>query len=249
MQKVLYLGMSDDIITPLLLFPDFDKLYIIDRSRDAFNLEDLFDGIKEMLITGKTLNIPFKNGDDCEHIRPTSIGGKCRIIKDRRTHNNKRWMLYFKFNGKNRKLIRYEQDFYNNWPTCMRNINHIIAIYSVPWDCLIVDHIRSNKKPTNGTHYLRDNVEKHVSLPFTWTCNANTHGFCTRKIAIINGRGHYMLIAQNPFLDPSRSAESQNEEPYFTEESRTEYLSQMTIKSFNNKWYMKFTHLKDSDFD
>lgn len=240
MQKILYLGMSDDIITPFLLYPDFDKLYIIDQSKHSYDLNVLFDGIKDILISGKTKSISCKYHKDEKNLDNVSIGGKCKIIKDRRTHNNKKWILRFMFNGKLRKLIRYEQDFFNKWPKCVKNINHIVSIYSAHWEYLVYDNADCtnivNKK--YRTYNLRNNVMEAVELPFTWTANGHCHPYFPEKLSVYNGRGQYKLMYKNECYDKN---DPYSDFEYFSDIDRAEFLRRVRIESFEGNWYQKYS--------
>lgn len=60
MKNVLYLGMADDIMSPLMLVPDLENLYVINLLAPAFSPDGTWEGlkndIKTILTDGSNIN-------------------------------------------------------------------------------------------------------------------------------------------------------------------------------------------------
>lgn len=136
LNKILYCGMADDILSPLLLVPDFTHLYVIDSFDSAFAENCTWEGqmqdIKNILLAGN---------DEKSHHRwvhlhykkewpVTSLDGPCKIISESLT--DKCWTLSFVYNGVQRELIYFfRRNFYNIWPEEINNINHFMSMGAV----------------------------------------------------------------------------------------------------------------------
>lgn len=224
-QKILYLGMDDDIITVLKLFPHFDKLFVIDYNMYKTKHDDLFNYIITILTTGK---ITHRHSS-----KIINIGIKCDIIKNVRTNDGTRWILKFMMGGKIRKIVRYEQDFYNIWPKSVKNINHIIGIGAMHWDCLRYDRARCDipTPPKNvQTHVLRNMFIERTILPFTLIVYEFLHDYVDDIILLTNtGRGedHYTrLVDDDEYNDRIVT--------YVIS------LARITITKFPRRWYYKY---------
>lgn len=263
LNNVLYLGMGDDIITPLLLQPDFDVLYVIDifvGNNSIKTFEQMQQKIVDTLTTGITLEETYQSQE---------IGGKAIIISKEQSY--KKWVLTFDFNGKIRKLIRYEGDFYDTWPVEITEINHIIAINSANFDDLegVYDRISPEDKdsipgveedPEHPGMYQILNVkktetfrkmvtERTVTKPFTWTGLSVTHKMFPKHTYVCNGRGDSVLISnQMDEMVFYMKSDGINEKiatyeryGYSIRYGVTE-IAKVTIRSKKDNWYNKYTN-------
>ena len=108
--NVLYCGMADDIITPMLLVPDFTTIYVICLLDSAFAKNGTWEGqkndIKEILLSGSN-----RNSNHFEvyvkynrNYKATELEGKSEITQD---IDEKSKQLEFTYQGKPRKLIYF----------------------------------------------------------------------------------------------------------------------------------------------
>lgn len=144
-KNILYLGMADDILTPLLLCPDFDNLFVMDDFDEAFSTDDTLDSQRDDIIKileqgyadrsiypDEELYLSLKKGRE-----PTYkhyLEGKSEIISDVRKENV--WRLKFKYLDKIRYLTVFSEDFLKNaWNDEITNISDIITIGAYDIDC------------------------------------------------------------------------------------------------------------------
>jgi len=136
--NILYCGMADDILTPLLLVPNFDKLYVICIFDSAFALNGTFDGQKKDIINC------LQNGNDkiSKHAqvgkwaeerygrkpqKNTKIQEKCKILNQ--TDKKSCWKLTFSYCGKTKELIYFHHtDFIAEWNDEIKDIKHIMTM-------------------------------------------------------------------------------------------------------------------------
>jgi hypothetical protein len=137
--NVLYLGMADDIMAPLLLVPELTTLFVIDKFDHHFSKDKTWKGqkedIKEILINGSDMN---------SHTRQVNIkcydydtihylDGKSTIVED--IDNGSVWKLKFKYKNFERRLIYYHhRDFLIKWPKDIIDIKHIMMMGAFSWD-------------------------------------------------------------------------------------------------------------------
>jgi hypothetical protein len=162
--------MADDIVSPLLLCPDFDTLFVMDRFDDAYSVDGTFESQKKLitdaLVSGYTKSFARdKTPDEILH-HPVNIGGKATIINNVDTSVIEKdgiveggvWTLKFEWNGKIRTLIRYEMNACRNiWPVEIINISHIITIGALDWDFIARYYIHVD--PTKVDVKLDPNIE------------------------------------------------------------------------------------------
>jgi len=141
-KKVLYCGMADDVLSPLLLVPDLTHLYVIDEFDNAFarrisekksgTWETQKKDIKTMLSNG--------NDNDSHHLDIyreykgtwpiTKLEEPCTLLEE--TDSNKRWHLAFKYKGIKRELIYiHHTNFYSIWPSEINDISHVMSMGAV----------------------------------------------------------------------------------------------------------------------
>lgn len=154
MSNILYIGMADDIVSPLLLCPDFDTLFVIDGFDDAYSEDGTFEGQKKYIVDSLIAgHSKYRmRSDGCDILYHPIYIGKATIVSNIDTNiirDNKVvsgiWTLKFEWNGKIRTLIRYEMNACQEiWPVEITNINHIITIGSINWDDVVQYYCRVN---------------------------------------------------------------------------------------------------------
>lgn len=134
--NILYCGMADDIITPLILCPNFKKLFVIDLFDRAFSKGGTFEDQKEDII--QTL----ENGNDLKsHHREVCLKyfpnypinhlkGSCSIKSNE--DDGEVWRLHFDYLGVPRELIFFHHsDFTDEWDNEIQNIEHLFSVGAV----------------------------------------------------------------------------------------------------------------------
>jgi hypothetical protein len=217
--------MNDDIITPLLLFPDFETLYVMDLLVSSNSMGVLQKDIIETLVSG------ISDLHRHSHKKGMNLGnmkGKSKILFDET--NDNRWVLKFRYRGKDRTLIRYEKDFTQIWPDEINGIDHVVVVGVLSWKNLTMIykyHIgESGSKflpDPNGTHIFRNMIIQRVKLPFTWTERAHCSSKKEYDIFINNenNSNYYMIDLSH----------KDNEITPFTR------LTQVLVESFEDDWY------------
>ena len=183
-KNVLYCGMGDDILTPLILEPDLDNLYVIDLFDDAFSPDLTWEGQKmdiiECLLNGSnefshTRDVYFylleydfwmEENPDYKNQDPlTYLEHPCDINDD--TQNSKFWKLTFTYRNKRRNLIHfYNTNFNKKWADEVKNISHLISL-GTPFnleDSFLKTMIKERCLPDckysdNGFHF-KNEIEK-----------------------------------------------------------------------------------------
>lgn len=125
--------MADDILTPMILVPNFTNLFVIDIFDIAFAKERTWDGQKKDILQC------LKNGNnEKSHHRevylyydkstPTySIDERCDIIEE--VENGKIWRVKFTYNDIERQLIYFHHtNFIANWDNEIKDISHLMCM-------------------------------------------------------------------------------------------------------------------------
>jgi len=119
MTKVLYLGMSQDVLLPLNLVPDCDTIFVIDLVQYGFSRRrtqtSICADIARILSRGRYDNWDYK----------LETGTRIALHAESRVGN--RWQLDFDVDGQAKTLVRYEGDFFNEWPADVCDITHFMA--------------------------------------------------------------------------------------------------------------------------
>ena len=179
MINVLYCGMAWDIMSPLLLIPNLDKLYVIDNFDSAYSSDGTFTGqqqdIKNILISGteneyKRQIFIDSETDILKKYDIHSLAEPCKIVCENKNENQ--WILEFMYLGQLRKLIHYQYDFHDEWPSDIINITHVMSI-GAPFDIaeLVLLKMLTTRVTTNFQYYA------------LWFNNKNY----THKITVKNG--------------------------------------------------------------
>ncbi len=138
-QRVLYCGMGSDILSPLLLCPELDTLYVIDIFDEAFctdmeTIECQRSDIKNILVDGHDGRS--HSFFTREYFKTTEPGllhyltKSSTILDEKYDTELKRWYLKFQYCGKIRELISYERDFIEEWPREITDIGHLMFMGS-----------------------------------------------------------------------------------------------------------------------
>jgi len=141
MANVLYLGMADDIMSPLLLAPNLSKLYVISYFDRAYcsggTWESQMQDIRNYLTNGsdkgsRSYDI-YTRKKRCKDYH--YLEGQSTIISEE--YDDTVWKIKFLYNGKERELIYYHhRDFLATWPEEITNISHIMGQGSVDTDVI-----------------------------------------------------------------------------------------------------------------
>lgn len=155
--NILYCGMADDILTPILLAPDFDTLFAIDIFDGAFTpecsskWEDQKNEILMLLEDGHDQNSWHLKVYKEHHPNwpITKLNGKCTILSN--IDDGKCWHVQFLYENQQRALLYYHhRDFYKTWPSDVKDINHLMSM---------------------GAVFMRDKYEpKFVNIPKFFNC-------------------------------------------------------------------------------
>lgn len=131
--KVLYLGMANDIMSPLLLIPETTIIYAIDSFDSCYSRDGTWDtqkkDIQQILIQGNDLNtfsydIHTSDTDDKE---PHYLKHKSKILNS--VDDGSVWTLEFLY-GTGPITLKYyhHYNFYSEWPDEITEISKIIGI-------------------------------------------------------------------------------------------------------------------------
>jgi len=133
MHVVLYCGMADDILAPLILEPNLDIIYVIDRFDSAFAKDHTWEGQMEDILT------VMKNGnDETSHHREIylqydsntdicALSEACTVVSE--DDNGTCWTVEFSYLGKDRKLYYYHhRDFIEEWPSEVQDVNAVMSM-------------------------------------------------------------------------------------------------------------------------
>ena len=148
-ERVLYLGMANDIMSPLLLAPNLLKLYVISKFDNAFcsggTWESQMQDIRNYLTNGndkgsysydlfiKAYVVLFPKKKLCKDYH--YLEGPSTIISEE--YDDTVWRLKFLYNDQERELIYYHhRDFLTTWPEDITNISHIMGQGSVDTDVI-----------------------------------------------------------------------------------------------------------------
>ena len=149
MANVLYLGMANDIMAPLLLVPNLSQLYVISKFDSAFcsgrTWESQMQDIRNYLTNGsdtgsysydifiKDYVFQFPKKKLCKDYH--YLEGPSTIISEE--YDDTVWRMKFRYNGKERELIYYHhRNFLATWPEEITNISHIMGQGSVDTDVI-----------------------------------------------------------------------------------------------------------------
>tara|TARA_R110002072_G_scaffold45565_1_gene126605 strand:+ start:14193 stop:15026 length:834 start_codon:yes stop_codon:yes gene_type:complete len=133
-KNVLYLGMGYDIITPLILYPEVEKIFVMDLFHPTYSSDETLVGqrndIVGMLVDGSNItSLTDDPGDDRPFLELTE---PCTILHQAiypyNGQEDGRWEISFQYNGKLRTLIVCTADFYSTpWPVDFFDIEVLIG--------------------------------------------------------------------------------------------------------------------------
>jgi hypothetical protein len=133
--NILYCGMADGIMTPLLLVPNVEKIFVIslfDRAfcSDKMTWECQKTDIKQYLIDGSDINSPKRRDYPSNQIRKIHyLLTPSEILEEYDDIDKQRWYLKFNYDNKPRELIYYHhRDCLTEWPQDIQSINHFMYI-------------------------------------------------------------------------------------------------------------------------
>jgi len=139
--NVVYLGMENDIMAPLLLVPDLTTLYIMQHLDSAFSREGTYDSlkadIKQTLIDGsdenswgREISLEFYKGPLTQENNIHYLKTKSTIINE--SDDGNVWRMEFLYDNIPRKLVFFkEYNFEEPWPEEIKNIKHILGLGAI----------------------------------------------------------------------------------------------------------------------
>jgi hypothetical protein len=168
--NVLYLGMADDITTPLLLVENIRTIFVIDDFDTAFSTDGTLEGqrhdIRRMLLNGKDAKREERFGVPIVAINP------CTIIEDHyHFHQNLGhvWRVKFVHNNRKVKLVSFSRDFVKQvWPDEIQKVSRVMAMGAYDWTSLASDERNGNDANIKSMLATRTtNQYKYCSLSFS----------------------------------------------------------------------------------
>lgn len=134
--------MADDILSPILLVPDFTHLYVIDSFDSAFARQTHNNKSGTWESQKKDIKTILQNGndEDSHHfdvykyynksVPITKLEESCTLLEE--TDSNNRWTLTFRYKGIKRELIYFHHtNFYNQWPSEIKEISDLMSMGAV----------------------------------------------------------------------------------------------------------------------
>jgi len=132
-ENVIYCGMADDILTPLILVPTLSNLFVIDYFDSAFAKNRTWEGqkedIKQCLVNGNNKNSHHREVylKYSKKVEIFYIDEPCEIISD--VDIDKCWTLSFKYKDTVRTLTYFHHtNFIANWDSRIKNISHVMCM-------------------------------------------------------------------------------------------------------------------------
>lgn len=185
--NVLYLGMADDIMPPLLLVPDLTTLYVIDKFDKRFSPDSTFysqkNDIFNTLSNGSDLDKRsrkiYNDNDDSLHF----LEGKSKIISN--VDDGNVWRLQFEYMNKIRNLIYYHhRDFLEEWPSEIIDIKHVMTMGSFGWycfkmreyDCKVLKSMLHSRTSKSFNFYALWFTHAHFQYKITINCGKERNG-------------------------------------------------------------------------
>lgn len=131
--NILYCGMADDILTPLILVPNFTTLFVIDLFDSAFAKGGNWEGQKQDILQCLTDG----NNKKSHHMEvylyydkstPTYyIDEPCVMLNEE--DNGKIWRVKFTYKGILRELVYiHHTNFIANWHSEVNSISHLMCM-------------------------------------------------------------------------------------------------------------------------
>jgi len=162
MSRVLYLGMANDIFSPLLLVPDFDVVYVICKFDSAFAKNETWQGqkedIKQVLELGSS-DRSFNRWVNLQYNEDTPIyylEGASEITEE--SDDGDCWRLDFIYNGKSRKLVYFHhREFIAEWPKEIYQIDHVMSMSAeFPFKKMILQEMIFSRCIYAAKYYMGD---------------------------------------------------------------------------------------------
>lgn len=182
MSRVLYLGMANDIMSPLLLVPDFDIVYVICKLDRAFAKDKTWEGqkedIKQILESGNN-ECSFSRGVYLKYDEDTPVyylEGASKIIKE--SDDGYCWRLDFIYDRKPRELVYYHhREFIAEWPKEIYQIDHVMSMGATfPFREMILQEMIFSRCTYAANYYDGDHSSCYeIDFPYqTISCHRKT---------------------------------------------------------------------------
>ncbi|MEK6829136.1 MAG: hypothetical protein AABY15_03335 [Nanoarchaeota archaeon] len=134
-KNILYCGMADDILSPILLVPDFDTIFVIDSFDRAFAKDNTWEGQKEDIIQMLSLG----NDEHSQHrdvlvnfskrknVPIICLKEPCNVISQ--SDDGNVFRVKFNYLGKTRNLIYFHhRNYFTTWPDEVKKISHLMSM-------------------------------------------------------------------------------------------------------------------------
>lgn len=220
-KRVLYLGMALDIMTPMLLIPDFRVIYTINKVDKApgygGTIENIMEKIKLILTSGEYYQC---NNWEHENLIPPckcprhKLNCKSIITEDKYDKESQIWRLKFIYNNTPRDLVYYfDYNFLDEWAPEINNIGHIITYGSWLFEWFVTEE-------KGNTSILKKMFETRSKKPWIYTQAPFNPEF--KKKIIFNG----------------------SIEPYDIDGCE---INVFRIRKFTPKWWEKYVELSENE--
>lgn len=130
--NVMYLGMADDILLPLLIAPELDNLFVISRFDAAYSPDATAWGQRadirqtlELGHNGSSRHIKLARKYRGEEVTRLPLG-PCQILHD--VFRGGEWNLSFQYGPITVRMLYQYRDFVSVWDSRMRDIDHVICV-------------------------------------------------------------------------------------------------------------------------
>lgn len=181
----LYLGMADDIWTPLL-YESVTTIYAIDLFDNAYapaagsgkaTIDHQRETIRRYITDGNN-SVIFDMEPDSDYI-PADLPYLGVIKRDRVTEDGA-WRLDFQFGSRDMKLVVFSKNFMSEeWPAEITNVGHVFMIGSGAWTDFVPN---PENTPQSTANFIRMMTERTKPLfPLTAALFLHEH-FRTRQV-------------------------------------------------------------------
>lgn len=234
--NVLYL--TDDkinIYTPILLYPEFEKIFILYTPGDyAINKNQII----KLLTDGRGFI-----HDNIGRINTPHIGGKADIRYV--SGDNYRWEIIFEYQGKMRSVVCFHDFRHEEWPDEIQSINCIVGRFGelrASYDLIFKSKLREiydsdeiENILLENTQILRQMVCERSSLPLKWFDTSNDENL-PHSLIIEDGEKKSIDLSMSKIVITSNGASKKRiADNYLTINGR--FIYYVVIKEFGFDWF------------
>ena len=197
--NILYLGMAEDIMAPLLINPDVSTIFVIDEFDFAYSSNGTWeaqkDGVRRFLLNGSDEDshsrLTFTKDPNDLPIHLKWIGP--RDFDDKSIHylksksvitgdddDGKVWRLSFEYDGRPVQLVYYHhRNFLKEWPSEIKDIGQVLVMGAFYWGGFV-----KPDDPKYGSETIICMLETRTMKPFKFYALAFNHKHFPEKIVI-----------------------------------------------------------------